>query len=237
MVTAKYDADKQMYYRPADVHTKNTMNYKYGYIEMRAKLPLESYTWSSFWMQSVVDNKDALAQPKTNLYKLEVDVFETLDKNDRMLVGNIHKWYMKDTINDYLSSALGISPDHPDYKTEYDRVKNEQLLETHRCKTVISKDEYHIIGMEWTENYIRMFVDGELKKTYEISNLGSVGKMFDENEVTTSIEGFHEPLFVIIGTGIKNALPLRNDSSSYDFCVDWIRLYQKDPVKDSTIWD
>ena len=221
------------FYRAPDLHTKSTMNYKFGYIEMRAKLPFAKNAWSAFWMQSIVDNSNTLASTEANVYnsyKSEIDVFETFGRTDSF-VSNLHKWYK-------VQSGTSES------------TYNEQLEENDRVQYTFEGDatsEYHIIGMEWTETYIKMFVDGvpyayfEFTDDGKVCNKDGVALEFINGYSGTdspgaSVEGFLEPLLVVIGTGVANTNDPDLNSLPNDYCIDWIRLYQKNPVENSTIW-
>jgi len=64
--------------------TKFTMNWKYGYLEMRAKVPYRHGAWPSFWTQSSTVFK-------TTPWMAEADIFEVFS-NDSGLASALHKW-------------------------------------------------------------------------------------------------------------------------------------------------
>ena len=64
------------------IATKNTMSFKYGYLEVRAKLPHDKGAWPSFWMVS--------ADTSTS-YGSEIDFLEV--HGNGISVANLHKWY------------------------------------------------------------------------------------------------------------------------------------------------
>lgn len=72
------------------VTTSDIMTFKYGYVEMRAKLPTGKGVWPSFWLKSV---------PQNGNYFAEVDIAEIMGKEN--VNSNIHKWYDNGTHNDY----------------------------------------------------------------------------------------------------------------------------------------
>ena len=70
--------------------TKYTMNWKYGYLEMRAKIPYRHGAWPSFWTQS------STIFQKTP-WMCESDIFEVFS-NEKELASALHKWgYSKHT--------------------------------------------------------------------------------------------------------------------------------------------
>ncbi len=69
---------------PEGLTTKFTMNFKYGYVEMRAKVPFRHGAWPSFWTQSSTVFK------KTP-WMAEADIFEVFS-NDCELKSALHKW-------------------------------------------------------------------------------------------------------------------------------------------------
>ena len=222
--TLDYDETANAFYRPPDLHTKSTMNYKYGYIEMRAKLPLVQNSWTSFWTQSVVDNYNTLVASDYKAYKAETDIFETLTSDDTALVPNLHKWFLT-WENDKVVSS---------YDTQtIESVRNANT-------TRITDDEYHIIGMEWTDEYIKMFIDGVPYAYYSFNDLEKAAVdpfgNITNSGYTRDTQGFREPILICVGTGIKKLSNPSPNSFPNEFCVDWIRLYQKNPVENSTIW-
>ena len=73
------------------ISTKDTMNYKYGVLEVRAKIGATPLC-SSIWLKGVEKNSETGHFP-------EVDVFETnwqSDDNDKKLGFNVHWWDTKD---------------------------------------------------------------------------------------------------------------------------------------------
>ena len=82
-----YKDDEGNYHVPNSVHTKETMNFKYGYVEIRAKLSLEVGSFASFWTRSVSDPGNTVVPGKLDHYA-EVDMFETFqDKEGNQCTG------------------------------------------------------------------------------------------------------------------------------------------------------
>ena len=71
------------YYTNASLTTSKTMAFKYGYVEMRAKVPFGKPAFPSFWMKSAeICNSTEFG---------EIDIFECF-ANDTEIESAIHKW-------------------------------------------------------------------------------------------------------------------------------------------------
>ena len=60
---------------PESLSTRDTMCFKYGYLEMRAKIPYRHGAWPSFWMQSKKELRKAD-------WMCEIDIFEVFSKTN-----------------------------------------------------------------------------------------------------------------------------------------------------------
>ncbi len=60
---------------------------KYGYFEMRAKLPKGLGTWPAFWLLGATSLRDK------SITKIEIDVLEQYGVNPNALFTNMHLWY------------------------------------------------------------------------------------------------------------------------------------------------
>ena len=97
-------------------------------------------------------------------------------------------------------------------------------------------EEFHIYGMEWTETEIIMYIDGAEYARYDITMpYESAGK-----EVG-SMDAFNDPMRIKIGcspylselghydfTGDGSGYTTEATDFSQAYCIDWVRLYQKD---------
>ena len=63
------------------------MSFRYGYLEMRARVPYSKGAWPSFWLLS----GGALGANPNDAYRVEVDIFEVFSSCDTA-TPNIHKW-------------------------------------------------------------------------------------------------------------------------------------------------
>lgn len=244
-----YDATTGKGYRASDIHTQGTMNYQYGYVEMRAKLPMKSSEWGAFWTQSVVENNSSVVKPLDGLdasFKVEIDIYETINsKTPSSPVFNIHKWYTTDVVTNYIlenwendkiipKRAEDAGKEFADLDSvgkQYYRSKHchEQLHASQKVIINDLEDGYHIFGLEWTEDYYKLFVDGVMLGKYTMDQLADVNNNVFDNASKLNVDStqsFLQPFFLIIGSGLHTTVDA-NDFP-YETYVDWIRLYQKD---------
>ena len=193
---------------PYSICTKNTMSFRYGYFEMRARLPFMQGAWPSLWAVS----NDALGSEecsKKHRYLIEVDMLEVFSSTDT-LMSNIHKWFTDGTERHTMWPQ-------DDMRRGYTFAGGNLI------------NEYHTYGCEWTPNEISMYVDGKKFFTFDIT------KDFDNEGA--GMEGFREnQLFLIFNNHIftENAEMNEDGSKTVDlntlpieYDIDWIRLYQK----------
>ena len=81
VITAKKEADN---YTSTRITTKGKKEFKYGYFESRAKLPLGKGIWPAFWMLG--SNIDAVGWPKCG----EIDILEYVGKEQNTVFNSLH---------------------------------------------------------------------------------------------------------------------------------------------------
>lgn len=192
------------------VTTKRNMSFKYGKVEMRARVPYKKGCWPSLWMLS----DGAIGADDIEGYTTEIDIFEVFASHNA-LAANIHKWY----------KGGG--------STSYDGRKDEngnQIKKWHVIEDSVNlSNEFHIYGMEWTPDKISMSIDGYTYITFDLN------KNIDADGKRTNMNAFHDPCFLILNNHLfspdmqaelgfgavvdDSLLPMEYD-------IDWIKLYQ-----------
>ncbi len=232
--TGKTDANgDKIYTVNYGLSTIDTMSFKYGRLEMRAKVPFAAGAFPSLWLTS----RNALGYEKNSKYSTEIDVFEMFGKtNDNdTLVTCIHKWYNDEDGNKVLgeddkpvecSCGTGILAGNG-YKVE-ESDRDYQI-------TGDAQNEYHTFVFEWDENAMSFSIDGNVYYTATKDEM----KNFDLAGYNTGAEGIFEPFLCIrlnnhmytTGDGAAytyNGNANEIDASKIKFEIDYIRLYQKD---------
>ena len=220
LVLTAYKAGTDSYRTPATVMTKNTMTYRYGYVEMRAKVPYENGVWPAFWMSSNEDGAN-----------LEVDIFEVFG-DTTTATPNIHRW----------GSIETDSFDHDQAsQNSFLTITNKVFASTEEA------NQYHTYGFEWTPEAMTMYVDGVAYMTFDITSIASVFGLADSySNDDTSI--FHNPMYLMLtqnvftnaselgGVVAPNGITVQDtDFESSEYVIDYVRLYQNDTA-DTGLW-
>lgn len=212
---------------PYSVVTKYKMNFKYGYAEIRARVPYYRGSWPSFWGLSLLGQAGtkstgglAYDANKKVPFGIEVDIFEIFG-SPNVVTPNVHKWYRSEVFNYGETFGLG-ELSHTDLavKKVWDWKEKDVDLST-------LSNEYHLYGFEWTDKEMSFYVDGEKYYTLDIVNSYDLYKNMD---------GFHMPIFLMFNNHVfaEDAYNenLIEDHSLLPFCyyIDWCRVYQKPGV-------
>lgn len=207
---------EHLYSSNTTLTTKDRMSFKYGYLEIYAKVPFSQGSFPAFWFRSAVKHRS------TNYVMAEVDVFEVYQKG--CAESTLHKWFLRDPVkgNAYRHFSL----DSPMSK-KFPKDKWETL-----------SDEYHLWGFGWTKDMMYMTVDGEVFATYDITDQSDFlerevtnGEGFGEEDLT-GMDCFQDPLYILFSNepGISfrdsNWAPNENTVFPKTFSVKWVRLYQ-----------
>ena len=226
--TARTDANgDKIYTVNYGLSTIDTMSFKYGRLEMRAKVPFAAGAFPSLWLTS----RNAIGYETNSEYSTEIDVFEMFGKtkDNDTLVTCIHKWYNDEDGNktgDECSCGTGILAGNG-YKVE-ESDRDYQI-------TGDAQNEYHTFVFEWDEDSMSFSVDGNVYYTATKDEMNN----FDLTGYDTGAEGIFEQFLCIrlnnhmytTGDGAAytyNSNASEIDASKIKFEIDYIRLYQKD---------
>ena len=180
--------------------TRDSCNFAYGYLEMRAKVPFGKGYWPSFWM---VQREEFMKGG----YMTEIDIFEIFGTKDTV-VPNIHKWY-RDGSGKHTQRGSGGQV----YKfTELANLN----------------DEYHTYGFYWDEKKMVFSVDGKDYATFDITAEGDYDKAMPvdgfHEPAYIILNNF---LFTPEGSWCPTGAMV-DDNTKYPsvYTVDYIRLWQ-----------
>jgi hypothetical protein len=196
-------------------NTDGVMSFRYGYVEMRAKIPFRRGAWPSFWCTST----ECLRSVD---WVSEIDIFEIFS-SDRHVVANLHKWAKgKHCMLPYGEGSL----------TRAYTFENYENL----------NNEYHIYAMEWDKDFLRFFVDGTEYCTVPISEkegnfspdvVDGVGGFHDPHCLIINNEVFSEKSDWLPEGGCLTD----EDEMPIDYWIDYVRLYQNPETEDLFLKD
>lgn len=200
--TANYNG--KTYLTTNSITTENRMSFKYGYLEVRAKVPYKAGCWPSLWLRS--PNAAQTDLTGKDGYNMEVDIIEPFGYTDKNGI-TIHETNKSDE-NDHCQAAVG------SYK-----FKNAENL----------ANEYHTYGFLWTADEMKFFIDGECFATYTKDTLARMGYkgdfddtvniLFDNQLITTNSPVANEEK--------TNTIENNEGSLPAEYSVEYVRLYQK----------
>ena len=189
---------------PRGLVTRDRMAFRYGYLEMLARVPYRRGAWPSFWLSS----HPKLAKAD---WTSEIDVFESFASTNAA-VANLHKWKGKAHV--MLPGGEG------SLKRAYRFPYPESL-----------NWEFHVYAMDWTPQSITFLVDGEPFMSVPIDDahdfasqpLAGMAGFHDPHYVILNNEVFTP------GHGwCPEELRLRPEDNPFpiEYEIDWIRLWQ-----------
>jgi beta-glucanase (GH16 family) len=175
-ITALKENYKGSDYTSARILTKGKFAFKYGRVEVRAKLPSGVGTWPAIWMLG--SNIDSAHWPACG----EIDIMEHLGRDMHTIYGTLH---------------------YPEHYGDHANGKTTPIKDA---------TQFHIYGLEWTPDIIKISVDGKVYQTVENSpNIP-----------------FHHNFFIILNMAMGGNFggPVAPDVTKATMDVDYVRVYQ-----------
>ncbi len=178
--------------------TWGTMNYKYGYLEMRAKIPFRHGAWPSFWEQSCTVFQ-------TTPWMSEIDIFEVFSSQNT-LCSALHKWGYKT----HCSVACG------SYTFEnFQNLNNEYHIyglewDPNELNFYVDGTKYGTVAIDPVNgNFGHEKIDGT-------SGFHDFHYVIMNNEIFSPASKFQP----------DGAVLTDEDEMPIEYRIDWVRLYQ-----------
>ena len=174
------------------VESADKITFTYGKVEGRLKTTAHSGNFPAFWM---MPNKSTYGWPDSG----EIDIFEQIN-NENTSYHTIHSHWA----NGAGDGGLGHGG-------------NPQKGGTSATTT----GDYHVYGLEWTENMLTWFVNG--KKVF------SYAKSTNQDDLDKKQWPFDKPFYLILNQSVGNGGWAANPdlNFTYETKFDWVRVYQK----------
>lgn len=127
VLEARAEAFENRFYTSARLTTQNSLDLRYGYLEVRAALPVGTGTWSAIWLLPTDLRYGGY------LHSGEIDLAERVGYDAKRVHHSIHT---------YLNNAVSNNA-----ITAFSRMTRKDA-------------SYHIYGLLWAEDSLRMYFDG-----------------------------------------------------------------------------
>lgn len=165
--------------------------FRYGYYEARLKTPTGAGWHTSFWMMrhGIYAGDPAYSQ-------IELDPFENDSIDPHHYQIDAHQWRPE--------------PGTEDPGRTQNKVGTKQVRFTDGTRL----DEFHVIGMEFTETELKYFFDGKLMKVTSFP-----ADRYKHNDVSIWLTG--------LGTFLGNTKAIDDSKLPEEFQVDYVRFFEK----------
>jgi len=186
-ITAHEEDYEGSNFTSARIRTENKGDWKYGRLEIRAKLPQGQGIWPAIWMLPTEEVYGGWPQSG------EIDIMEMVGHEPETVHGTVH-----------------FGDPWPD---------NQNKGEPYSLESGIFADNYHVFSIEWEQNKIEFFVDGNLFFTVTQNT----------DPLSSYTYPFNEKFHMIMNIAVGGNWPGNPDSTTefpQTMSVDYVRVYQ-----------
>jgi beta-glucanase (GH16 family) len=191
VVEARQERFEDSYYTSARLLTQGLQAFQYGRIEARLKVPSGAGLWPAFWMLGNDFSRDPDAPLESNWPHVgEIDIMEYVGREPDLIMGTAH--------GPGYAGAGGLGRwNRQDYAIA---------------------DDFHTYAVEWEEDEIRWFYDGEHYYTLTPEVVGDREWVFNKE--------FFVILNLAIGGQFAGTIGLDTQFPA-NLYVDYVRVYQR----------
>ncbi len=200
-------------YITTSINTYDTMQFQYGYAEIRAKFPYGvKGAWPSWWMTNAYSTINSGIDASLP-YGVEFDIVEVMNGSNKNFP-NIHKWYreVKDENNKVVRDTMQLVFSDSGNKIFNYTMPNDKV------------NDFHTYGFLWKENEIIFNIDGEVYNTLDITCKFGEKDTEDSNYI-------NQPMDFIFTNWVSEAALSGKTFEGSELVVDYIRLYQNNECK------
>lgn len=191
------------------VRTIGKHAWRYGRIEVRARVPAGQGTWPAVWM---MPNNPAYGPwPRSG----EIDILEAVN------IGAKCRKCEGDVGENRTISALHFGNFAPQNKF----VDSRTALPGH----ALPSDDFHVYAVEWGEGLIRFLVDDRVHLTVTADQWSTAAP----NAKGRPAAPFDQPFYIMANLAVGGRLSEENNAKGVaaktfpaQFAIDWIRVYQ-----------
>jgi len=204
IITARKETYGTNAYTSDKIWTQETIAWKYGKFEMRAKLPYGRGTWPAFWMM-----------PWSSKYggwpdSGEIDIMEHVGYDMNTVLGTVHTERFNGT------NGRGGSTD--------------SLIQAGTVASIDVANVYHTYGIVWNEEKIEWYFDGHLFGSVEADEKWGNGYSAETSVDWPFDQSFYLILNLAVGGTWGGALDVDDTIFPATFTIDYVRVFQQDYV-------
>lgn len=190
-------ARPQAEYTSSSLTTRNSFHFKYGRVEVRAKIPTASGSWPAIWLLG-----NRWGWPSCG----EIDMME---------------YYIANGIPSILANACWGSERRgtPIWDTVI------APLTHFTDKDADWTEKFHTWRMDWDELLIQLYLDDELMNTIDLSQTYNRGRE-RENPFSNDIEDFGMYILLNLALGENGGIP-DDSQFPLKYYIDYVRVYNK----------
>lgn len=188
------------HYTSSCLTTQQSFTFRYGRVEVRAKIPVDSGAWPAIWLLG-----NQWAWPQNG----EIDMLE---------------FYRPKGVPSILANTCWGSkrPHTPVWDTVVTPLTHFTGRDAQWA------ERFHVWRMDWDEDFIRLYLDDELLNETDLSltrNQGAGGNT--ENPFSNEVPGFGDYILLNLAIGANGGEP---DPEAFPmrYLVDYVRVYQRD---------
>lgn len=176
----------------AALESRGKFEFCFGRVEVRARIPLAKGSWPAIWTLGTQGE-----WPSNG----EIDIMEFYRRQGEPVImanaawASEQRWNARwQSVATPLTHFLGLDPDWG--------------------------SEFHVWRMDWTEDYIRLYLDDELLNEIDLS------KTINQ---TDGRNPFHSPHYLLLNLAVggQNGGPVSADAYPIRYEVDYVRVYQQ----------
>ncbi len=211
------------------IHTYEKMTFRYGYLEMRAKVPSVQGAWASFWLRSGNAYTGAAPFGEIDIFEVYGTHYVEANSTDGVVATAFHKWLGKD-FND-------ISAD--DGHCNGGTFPPGFVLSGGNRKE-FDPNVYHIFAIDWTPTTMTFYVDGEayykVDMTVDMCGHDADGDGTpDHNDGMACFNDSEQQYFILLDNKVFNSTDhdwapkqcvSQIDNFEANYYIDYVRLYQ-----------
>jgi beta-glucanase (GH16 family) len=199
-ITARQETIGGLNYTSARINTQDRFAFKYGRIEASIKLPSGQGLWPAFWL--FPQDNDYLCSGEPCLWAAvgEIDIVEAVN--------------LDGTGGNEIFSTIHYGGELP----------ANQSTETRFTPSVDVTEDFHTYALEWDEEEIRWYFDGEL---YAVAN-----SWFTDADGQEYPAPFNQNFYILLNMAVGGNFPGSPDGTTpwpVTMEVDWVRVYSGEP--------